>query len=61
MLLKIKVHKSFLKGQFLIEGQDKAYRIDQNGHGGVKILFIKEDIPSNLLSMEKLLIEGTYE
>ena len=39
-------------GQFIIEGFDVPYRVDRNANDGGIMLFVKENIPSKLLSVE---------
>ena len=48
-----KLDDSFPKGQFLIKGFTEPYRLDRNSQGGGIMLFIREDIPSKLLPIEK--------
>ena len=43
----------------MIEGYSKPYRIDRNCHGG-GMLYIRADIPSQLLPIESLPMEGFY-
>ena len=38
----------------------QPYRIDQISYGGGIMLYVREDIPSNLLKVESLPIEGFY-
>ena len=44
----------------IIDGFGQPYRIDRNSSGGVIMLYVREDIPSNLLKVESLPIEGFY-
>ena len=60
MLLEIKLDKSFPEGQVVIEGYGKPYKIDRKRHGGGKIQFIRDHIPSKLLHIGKLVIEDIY-
>ena len=53
MRSETKLDDSFPKGQFLIKGFTEPYRLDRNSQGGGIMLFIREDIPSKLLSIEK--------
>ena len=45
-------------GQFLIDGNGPPIRLDRDIHGGGLMLFVREDIPCKLLSLEKIPIEG---
>ena len=60
MISETKLDNSFPEGQFLIEGYSKPYRIDRNCHGGGIMLYVRADIPSKLLSIESLPMEGFY-
>ena len=40
-------------GQFLLDGYSIPFRSDRDGNGGGILLFIREDIPSKLLLMNK--------
>ena len=42
-----------------MDGSSVPFRFDKNGNGGVILLYIKEDIPSKLLSRNKN-IEGFF-
>ena len=62
--LRKKVNSSFLSSQFAIEGISSPSRLDRNSSGGVIVLFVREEIPSKLLSeykpnssVEKIFIE----
>ena len=50
MVSETKHNESFPIGQFIIEGFGVPYRVDRNGNGGGIMLFVREDIASNLLS-----------
>ena len=52
MVSETKLDGSFPIGRFIIEGFGVPYRVDRHGNGGSIILFVKEDIPSKLLSVE---------
>ena len=58
MLSETKLDNSFPEGQFLIEGYSKPYRSDRICHWGGIMLYIRADIPSKLLSIESLPMEG---
>ena len=60
MISEAKLDDSFPKGQFLIKGFSEPYRLDLSSKGGGIMLFIREDIPSKLLSIEQNSIESFY-
>ena len=60
MISETKLDNSFTEGQFLIPGYSSPYRFDRNCRGGGIILYVREDIPSKLLSVENRPIEGFY-
>ena len=60
LISETKIDDSFLKGQFLIQGFSAPYRLDRNCQGGGLMLFVREDIPSNLLTIEDKPIESFY-
>ena len=51
MISETKLDESFPVGQFLIDGYSVPFRFDRNGNGGGILLYIREDIPSKLLSI----------
>ena len=53
MISETKLDESFPKGHFLMKGFSETYRLDLNSKGGGIMLFIREDIPSKPLSIEK--------
>ena len=50
MLSETKLNSSFPQAQFYIEGYSKPYRLDRDRNGGGLILFIKERLPSKVIS-----------
>ena len=50
LILEIKVYPSFLSCQFLIEDFSSPFRLDRNSSGSGIVLFVREEIPSKLLS-----------
>ena len=60
MISETKIDDSFPIANFLIDGFSQPYRIDRNSSGGGIMLYVREDIPSNLLKVETLSIEGFY-
>ena len=59
MILVIKLGESFAPGQLLLDCYSVSFRSDRDGNGGAILLFlfIREDIPSKLLPINKN-IEG---
>ena len=55
-----KIDDSFRNRNFLIDGFSMSYRLDRNSDGSGPLLFVREDIPSNLVEAEAKLIEGFY-
>ena len=55
-----KIDNTFPDGQFSIKGYSMPYRIDRNSYGGGLMLYVREDIPSKLLSVEDAPIEAFY-
>ena len=55
-----KLDNSFPVGQFLIDGHIPSIRLDGDIHGGGLMLFVKEDIPCKLLSLENKPMESFY-
>ena len=62
MILETKIDESFPKAKFLIEGFSTSYRLDRdsNGGGGGTLLYVREDIPSNLIAFEDKPIETLF-
>ena len=59
MISETKLDESFSPGQFLLDGYSARFRFARNGNNGGILLYIREDIPSKLLSMNKD-IEGFF-
>ena len=55
-----KIDNSFPVGKFLIDGCGPPFRLECAIHGGGTMLFIREDIPCKLLSLENKLMEVFY-
>ena len=55
-----KLVNSFPNGEILVKGSSAPYRLDRDPQGGGIMLFIRGDIPSNLLAVEEFLTEGFY-
>ena len=60
MISETKIDDSFPVGQFIIDGFSPPYRLDRNSHGGGLMLFVRKDILSNLLVIEKKPIESFF-
>ena len=54
------IDDSFPLGNFLVSGFSKSYRLDRESLGGGILLYVREDIPSNLLEVETKPVEGFY-
>ena len=52
MILETKIDEIFPKGNFLIEGFSTPYRLDRDSKGGEILLYVREDIASNLIAFE---------
>ena len=48
-----KLDESFPNGQFIIPGYALPCRLDRNQFGGGIMVFVREDIPSRVLSLNK--------
>ena len=55
-----KIDYSFAIRNFLIDWFSTPYRLDRNSNGGGLMLFVREDISSNLVEAEAKPIEGFY-
>ena len=53
MISETKIDASFPIGQFLLNSYSTPIRLDRNAHGGGILLYVREDIPSKLLLVEK--------
>ena len=60
MISETKIDESFPVGNLLLPGFSVPYRSDRDSKGGGILLYVREDIPSNLLSIENKPIEGFY-
>ena len=61
MVSETKIDDSFPVGNFVIDGFSTPYRLDRESNGGGIMLYVREDIPSNLLATdEKNHIESFY-
>ena len=57
MVAETKIDSSFPKGQFLIDGFAAPYRLDRNKDGRGLLVYVRSDIPSQLLASFKF-VEG---
>ena len=61
MVSETKIDDSFPAGSFVIDGFSTPYRLDRDSNGGGIMLYVREDIPSNLLATdEKNHVESFY-
>ena len=58
MVSESKVEDSFPDSQFFLDGYSTPYRLDRNRNGGGIKLFVRNDNPSKMISIEKLPIES---
>ena len=58
MISESKIDDSFRDSQFFLDGYSTPHRLDRNRNGGGKMLFVRNDIPSKKISIEKLLTES---
>ena len=59
MISETKLDESFPPSQFFLDGYSVPFRFDRNGNDGGILLYIRDDLPSNLLLMNKK-IEGSF-
>ena len=60
MISETKIDNSFPTRQFLIDGYTAPYRLDRNSAGGGILVYVREDIPSKLLSVNFQNCEGFF-
>ena len=53
MISETKLDESFPPSQFFLDGYSVPFRLDRNGNGGGILLYIRDDLSSKLLSMNK--------
>ena len=53
MVSKTKIHNSFLVGNFTKDWFNTLYRLDHDSNGRAIMLYVKGDIPPNLLAIDK--------
>ena len=54
VITETKLDHTFPEKQFLIPGYKKPYRRDRNKHGGGVMIYVREDIPSDILLKHKI-------
>ena len=60
LVSETKTDDNFLQYQFVLDGFSVPSRLDHNCLGGGLILFVREDVPSNLLTTEEKPVENFY-
>ena len=60
MISETKLNESFQTSQFTINGFSAPFRLDRNDKDGGIILYIREDMPSRLVSTESSQAEGLF-
>ena len=60
MISETKINDCSPARQFLIEGFCTPYRLDCNSKGGSILLYVREDIPSNLITVDINPIDNFY-
>ena len=60
LISETKLDSSFPKAQFYVKGYTEPYRLDRNKNGGGIMIYIREDIPSKLLSNTNMNIESLF-
>ena len=53
MVFETKIDDNFPAGTFVIDGFSTPYRSDRDSNNGGVMLYVREDIPSNLLATDK--------
>ena len=60
MISEAKLDQSFPTDQSMINGFSAPFRLDRNDKGGGIILYIREDIPSRLVSTKSSQVKGFF-
>ena len=60
MVSETKLDDSFPEAQFLIEGFHSPFRFDRNINGGGIMMYVREDIPTKLLSHDFQGVESVF-
>ena len=59
MISETKLDENFPPSQFFLDGYSVPFRLNRNGNAGGILLYIRDDLPSKLLSINKN-IEGFF-
>ena len=60
VISETKLDERFPTNQFILKGFSAPFRLDRSDKGGGIILYIREDIPSRLVSTESSQVEGFF-
>ena len=60
MVSETKIDDSFPVGNFVVDGFSTPYRLDRDSNGGGIMLYVREDIPSNLLATDEKIISRVF-
>ena len=60
LVSKTKIDDNIPQGQCVIDDFSVPYRLARNCLGGGLMLFVREDVPSNLLTIEEKPVESFY-
>ena len=60
MISETKIDDSFPNGNFLIDGFSTPFWSDRGANGGRIMLYVRKDIPANLLATENAPLEGLH-
>ena len=60
MISETKLDNSFPEVQFFVDNYGPPIRLDRDIHGGGLMLFVREDIPCKLPSLENKPMDGFY-
>ena len=60
LVSKTKIDGNIPQGQCVIDDFSAPYRLARNCLGGGLMLFVREDVPSNLLTIEEKPVESFY-
>ena len=61
MISETKPDENFPEDQFVLDGCSKPFRTDRNKNDGGIRLFVREDIPARLTSIEKAFIKSFFK
>ena len=60
LVSETKIDDNFPQGQFVLDGFSVSSRLDCNCLGGDLMLFVREDVPSDLLKIEEKPVVNLY-